>query len=366
MSQPSREPPDLPIPGDATKVRRQPGTTLTRRELARLITRIENGDRRAQQELDKLYRHGGHARVIGVTGSPGSGKSTLVAELGRALRARHEPPQVGIIAVDPTSPFSGGAILGDRIRMRDLFGDPGIFIRSMASRGALGGLAAATADVVAVLDASGFDIIIIETVGAGQLEVDVASIAQTVIVVEAPGAGDEVQAVKAGILEIADIVVVNKADREGVLQTVSALRSALDRAAPAEHMGHPDQYDVLTGQEVGAPRADARDASLAGQEWRTPILKVSAIHHEGIDDVMAALDRHARYLAESGEGQRRTLHHLDAEIKSRLRELLLQQALHRISGERYQQLLESVSRRDLHPGEAALLLADFLINSPKP
>ncbi|HEY3342254.1 MAG TPA: methylmalonyl Co-A mutase-associated GTPase MeaB, partial [Anaerolineae bacterium] len=208
---------------------------LTRRELARLITRIENGEPGAQTALDALYARSGHARVIGITGAPGSGKSTLVAEISRALRAKANPPRLGIIAVDPSSPFSGGAILGDRIRMRDLFGDPGVFIRSMASRGALGGIASATADVVTALDASGFDIIIIETVGSGQLEVDVARIAETVIVVEAPGAGDDVQAVKAGILEIADIVVVNKSDREGVAQTMSALRSALDLAIPAPH-----------------------------------------------------------------------------------------------------------------------------------
>ena len=320
---------------------------LTRRELARLITRIENGEPGAQPALDALYAQGGHARVIGITGAPGSGKSTLVAELSRALRAKANPPRLGIIAVDPSSPFSGGAILGDRIRMRDLFSDTGVFIRSMASRGALGGIAAATADVVTALDASGFDVIIIETVGSGQLEVDVARIAETVIVVEAPGAGDEVQAVKAGILEIADIVVVNKADREGVTQTISALRSALSLAMPSHpHAGHH-------GAE-GAPVHDAVPA------WQTPIVKVSAINREGIDELLAALDQHAQYLVESGEGVRRLRGRLDADVQSRLREMLLQRAFRNIRREEYEQLLAAGLQRQLHPAEVARRLLNSL------
>ena len=320
---------------------------LTRRELARLITRIENGEPGAQPALDALYAQGGHARVIGITGAPGSGKSTLVAELSRALRAKANPPRLGIIAVDPSSPFSGGAILGDRIRMRDLFSDTGVFIRSMASRGALGGIAAATADVVTALDASGFDVIIIETVGSGQLEVDVARIAETVIVVEAPGAGDEVQAVKAGILEIADIVVVNKADREGVTQTISALRSALSLAMPPHpHAGHHGA--------AGAPVHDAVPA------WQTPIIKVSAINREGIDELLAALDQHAQYLAESGEGVRRLRGRLDADVQSRLREMLLQRAFRNIRREEYEQLLAAGLQRQLHPAEVARRLLNSL------
>ena len=320
---------------------------LTRRELARLITRIENGEPGAQTALDVLYAQGGHARVIGITGAPGSGKSTLVAELSRALRAKANPPRLGIIAVDPSSPFSGGAILGDRIRMRDLFSDTGVFIRSMASRGALGGIAAATADVVTALDASGFDVIIIETVGSGQLEVDVARIAETVIVVEAPGAGDEVQAVKAGILEIADIVVVNKADREGVTQTISALRSALSLAMPSHpHTGHH-----------GTASAPVHDSVPA---WQTPIVKVSAINREGIDELLAALDEHAQYLAESGEGVRRLRGRLDADIQSRLREMLLQRAFRNIRREEYEQLLAAGLQRQLHPAEVARRLLNSL------
>jgi LAO/AO transport system kinase len=324
--------------------------TLTRRDLARLITRIENGERGAQVALNALYPHTGRARVIGITGAPGSGKSTLVSEMARALRAlrgRDDQPQVAIVAVDPSSPFSGGAILGDRIRMRDLYGDSGIFIRSMASRGALGGIAAATADVVSALDACGFEIILIETVGAGQLDVDVVRIAQTIIVVEAPGAGDEVQAVKAGILEIADVIAVNKADRDGVGQTVSALQSALDIAPMnIHHSGH-----AVTATEDMAGEATG---------WRPPIVKVSALNHEGIADLLAAVDSHGAYLAATGEGERRYRQRIESDIQARLRELLLKTAMSRISRDEYQALLGAVGQRSLHPAEAALKLLDTL------
>src|SRR5512136_44830 len=184
-----------------------------RRALARLISQVEDDDSLAAQTLAAIFARTGRARVVGVTGSPGTGKSTLVSELAKAYRSAGQT--VGIVAVDPTSPFTGGAILGDRIRMRDLSGDPGVFIRSMATRGSLGGLARATADALKVLDAAGFDVVLIETVGAGQSEVDIARHAHSVIVVEAPGLGDDVQAIKAGLLEIADVFAVNKADRPG-------------------------------------------------------------------------------------------------------------------------------------------------------
>lgn len=320
---------------------------LTRRELARLITRIENGERGAQDALSALYPDTGRARVIGVTGAPGTGKSTLVSEMARAFRACPNHPQVAIVAVDPSSPFSGGAILGDRIRMRDLHGDSGVFIRSMASRGALGGIASATADVVSALDACGFEIILIETVGAGQLEVDVARIAQTIIVVEAPGAGDEVQAVKAGILEIADVIAVNKADRDGVTQTVSALQSALD-IAPAD------------GHHASHPGATLEEASMLSIGWRTPIVKVSALNHEGIGDLLAAIDWHEAYLEASGEGARRRLQRIRSDIEARLRDLLMRAVMQRLSQADYQVILAAVSQRSMHPAEAALKLLDTL------
>jgi LAO/AO transport system kinase len=186
--------------------------------LARTLTQVENGTAEGISALSSLFPHTGKAHLVGVTGASGTGKSSLVNQLARYYRnpiGDALPRRVGIVAVDPTSPFSGGAILGDRIRMRDLAGDPGVFIRSMATRGSLGGIASATASVAQVLDAAGYDLVLIETVGAGQSEVDIARLAHTTIVVEAPGLGDDIQAIKAGILEIADVLVVNKADLPG-------------------------------------------------------------------------------------------------------------------------------------------------------
>src|SRR6266567_1073741 len=196
-----------------------------RRALARMVTLVENEVPVARRYLAELHQYAGKAQIVGVTGAPGAGKSTLVTHLVRELRRREH--KVGVIAVDPTSPFTGGAILGDRIRMMELSGDPNVFIRSMASRGSLGGLAAATRDVVRAMDAAGYDPIVIETVGTGQAEVEVMRAAQTVLVVSAPGMGDEVQAIKAGILEIADVFVVSKADKPGADQTVAELAMLL-------------------------------------------------------------------------------------------------------------------------------------------
>jgi LAO/AO transport system kinase len=202
--------------------------------LARLLTRVENDLPEGRRALDELFPHAGKAHLIGVTGGSGTGKSSLVNRL--ALHYRHppsgQPRRVAIVAVDPSSPFTGGALLGDRVRMGDLSGDPGVFIRSMASRGSLGGLAQATAAVAQVFDAAGFDPVLIETVGAGQAEVEIARLAHTTLVVEAPGLGDDIQAIKAGILEIADILVVNKADLPGADKTERALKGMLGLAHP--------------------------------------------------------------------------------------------------------------------------------------
>jgi LAO/AO transport system kinase len=231
-----------------------------RRALARLISRVENNGQEAIEALVALYPHTGQTHIVGITGAPGTGKSTLVNELAKAYRAAGV--RVGIVAVDPTSPFSGGAILGDRIRMRDLSGDPDVFIRSMASRGNLGGLARATADVVKVLDAAGFQTVLVETVGAGQSEVEIARTAHTTLVVEAPGLGDDVQAIKAGVLEIADILVVNKADREGAEHTRRGLQMMLDLGA--------DQNVRHHGQTV---RIDSvNSVNFSNQVWR-PIIR---------------------------------------------------------------------------------------------
>ena len=196
--------------------------------LARVLTQVENDTAEGQEALRVLFARTGRAHLVGITGAPGTGKSSLVNRL--ALHFRTLGSRVAIAAVDPSSPFSGGAVLGDRIRMRDLAGDQDVFIRSAASRGALGGLARTTSSIVQILDAAGYDVIFIETVGAGQGEVDIAGLAHTTLVVEAPGMGDDIQAIKAGILEIADILVVNKADRPGAENTEKALRSLLQSA----------------------------------------------------------------------------------------------------------------------------------------
>src|SRR5512140_1796061 len=203
--------------------------------LTRLLTQVENDAPEGRQASTELFPYTGKAHLIGITGAPGTGKSSLVNQLALHYR-RNADQKVAIVAVDPSSPFTGGAVLGDRVRMRDLSGDPGIFIRSMASRGSLGGIAQKTAALVQVFDAAGYEIILIETVGAGQSEVDVARLAHTTVVVEAPGLGDEIQAIKAGILEIADVLVVNKADRPGVENTERALRSTLELAHPSRRV----------------------------------------------------------------------------------------------------------------------------------
>ena len=341
-----------------------PDLASDRRALARLITQIENGNPETRSLIARLYASAGRAQVIGITGPPGCGKSTLVASLARRLRMQPVSsgglhPQVAIVAVDPTSPFSGGAILGDRVRMRDLSGDTGVFIRSMASRGALGGLAGATSDVVSVLDSAGFDVILIETVGTGQLEVDIAQIAQTVIVVEAPGAGDEIQAVKAGILEIADILVVNKADREGTAQTIAALQAALDVSRPeragvsARALAH--KHGPMAGLRVSdsPPDMSAGASAIGDAAWQTPILKTIALNDEGLEAVVAAIQAHAEYLRASGEGARRRARAVEQDVCARLGDVLTRRALTVVGREQYDALMAAAVARAIHPAEAA-------------
>src|SRR5512143_3226631 len=238
--------------------------------LARLLTQVENLTTEGRLALAALFPHSGKAHLIGVTGAPGTGKSTLVNRLALHYRGQHK--RVAVVAVDPSSPFTGGAILGDRVRMRDLLGDPGVFIRSMASRGSLGGLAAATTGIVQALDAAGFEVILIETVGAGQAEIDIARLAHTTLVVEAPGLGDDIQAIKAGILEVADILVVNKADRPGVENTVKALKSTLELAHPARRLFRHHGMEMA----VEAPQKPGVDL------WLPPILRTVSLDGTGI------------------------------------------------------------------------------------
>ncbi|MCS6872344.1 MAG: methylmalonyl Co-A mutase-associated GTPase MeaB [Anaerolineae bacterium] len=317
----------------------------SRRALARLLTRIEN--HAAASELAALYPFGGKAHLIGVTGAPGTGKSSLVNWMAKAYRA--EGKTVSILAVDPTSPFSGGAVLGDRIRMRDLHGDSGVFIRSMATRGNLGGIARTTKDMIRALDAAGFDIVLIETVGAGQSEVEIASAAQTVIVVEAPGLGDDVQAIKAGILEIADILVVNKADNPGVESTLRALRAALDLGHRVERvMHHGKLMDVPAVPVIGEDSA-----------WQTPILQTIATNGTGVSELLTKIAEHRAYLQESGVQRLRERASISAEIEERLRDLLLARLIERVGAAHVQATIERVLRREIDPNSAAqALLAD--------
>jgi LAO/AO transport system kinase len=312
--------------------------------LARLLTQIENQTEVGQAALTELFPYTGKAHLLGVTGAPGTGKSSLVNQL--AYQYRHpesgEPQKVAIVAVDPSSPFTGGAVLGDRIRMTALVGDAGVFIRSMASRGSLGGLAKSTAGVVAAYDAAGFDVIIIETVGAGQSEVDIARLAHTTLVVEAPGLGDDIQAIKAGILEIADILVINKADRPGVENTERALKNMLALAHPVQrvfrHHGQAMSVDAETGN----------DAAM----WIPPIQRTIAPDAQGVPELLAHVAKHRIYLQESGDLVRRERARLANELDLRLQEGLVTRFQSQLEEGDYQAMLDKIVARQLSPSQA--------------
>ena len=321
--------------------------------LARLLSQIENDSPIGRQALGELFPSTGRAYLIGITGAPGTGKSTLVNRLAHYYRhppSDEEPYQVAIVAVDPSSPFSGGAILGDRVRMRDLAGDPGVFIRSMASRGSLGGLAHATGRVVQVFDAAGFEIILIETMGAGQAEVDIASLAHTTIVVEAPGFGDDIQAVKAGILEIADILVINKADRPGVENTERALNMMLQLAHPTEHVFRHHGRDEMVAEPV--------PPNLDEVPWTPPVLKTIATEGRGIPDLIAAIADHRVYLQETGAKEYSDRIRLQAELDSLLQDNLVARWRTSVSKRKYQQVLDLIVQRELSPHQAVDVLLD--------
>lgn len=321
-----------------------------RRALARVISQVEDETGAAPGLLAALYGYTGRAHVIGITGPPGSGKSTLVNALARAYRSLGKT--IGIIAVDPTSPFSGGALLGDRVRMRDLAGDPGVFIRSMATRGSLGGLARATADVLTVLDAAGFDRILIETVGVGQAEIDIASAAHTTIVVEAPGLGDEVQAIKAGVLEIADIFAVNKADRDGADHTVMALQMMQGLVAPAGVAGAASPSGGHhRGDRTSHGHAEAGEQAAGG--WLPPILKTVAVRGEGVEALRDWIERHAVYLQTTRQLSQRETVRARGELDQILRDRLLATLLRRLPPGQLDSVIEAIARREVDPYTAA-------------
>jgi LAO/AO transport system kinase len=254
------------------------------RSVARLISLVENGDPALPEVAAAMASHAGRAQVVGLTGAPGVGKSTTTNELVRAMREAGN--RVGVLAVDPSSPFTGGAILGDRIRMQDHTADSGVYIRSMSSRGQLGGLSAATPQAVRVLEGAGCDVILVETVGVGQAEVEIASLADTTLVLLAPGMGDAIQAVKAGVLEIADVFVINKADRPGADAT------------------YRDIQGMLALGERGP------------DEWRPQVVRAVAAGNEGIDDVVAAIGKHRSWLESTGNLQKRREARAAAEISA--------------------------------------------------
>jgi LAO/AO transport system kinase len=345
------------------------------RAIARLLSRAESGIAEARPTLDAMFAHAGRAHVVGITGVPGSGKSTLVAKL--AAQVRSTGRRVAVVAVDPSSPFSGGAILGDRIRMGDLAGDAGIFVRSMATRGALGGLANGTLEAVDVLDAAGFDMVMIETVGVGQDEVDVARAAHTTVVVSAPGLGDDIQAIKAGILEIADIHVVSKCDRPDASRTIADLKTMLALGvtqmdtekwaaeAPGENSGSnphlmgpgaaireepSGRHGADPGFTASAKRPRARNAGFDAA--LPPVIATSSIRGQGVAELLGAIDSHRARLERTGEIEARRAaiaeRRLLAAGEGMLRDAFVRNRLGRLAP-----LLERLRVRAISPHAAA-------------
>jgi len=316
--------------------------------LSRGLTAVENDTVDGRELLSKLYSRGGKAHLVGVTGAPGTGKSSLVNQLVLKLRQDHPEKKIAIIAVDPSSPFSGGAVLGDRVRMRDLSGDDGIFIRSMASRGALGGLARTTSAMAQLFDSAGFETIFIETVGAGQNEVDIVRLAHSTIVVEAPGLGDDIQAIKAGILEIADILVVNKADRQGVEATERALKMMLELAnGGQQEMGHHHYSDE-----------EPQTEKFSSEGWQTPVLRTIATEKTGIDELAVQLEAHKEWLFSSGEWKMRERERVRAELLNLLHERLYQKWQGVAGKDAFSDQLAKVLARQISPQHAVEVLVD--------
>lgn len=300
------------------------------RAASRLMRLIDDGDPRATPELQKLFPHTGKAQVLGITGSPGAGKSTLTDRLIASYRRAGKT--VGVLAVDPTSPFTGGAILGDRIRMQAHATDPGVFIRSLATRGNLGGLSRATGDCMRVMDAMGRDVIIVETVGVGQDEIDIAQLAHTTIVVLVPGMGDDIQAIKAGILEVADVFAVNKADLDGADRVVRELRAMLElrHAIKAPALDHDAHHRMVRARAEGTHV----EAPAGPPEWEPRIHKVVAAKDQGVEELVGAITAHLAFLDQTGERAKREQNRALAQFLSLLKERLLRAGLERLERER--------------------------------
>jgi len=291
-----------------------------RKSIAKTITLIENNLPETQEIISLLYPHTGKAHIIGVTGPAGSGKSTLIEKLVKELRRNGKT--VGVAAVDPTSPFTGGAFLGDRVRMQDLATDNGVFIRSMATRGSLGGLAKATKDAVKVLDAAGKDVLIVETVGAGQTEVDIIKVAHTVVVVLAPGLGDDIQAIKAGQMEIGDVFVINKADRENADRAVSDVEAMLEM-----------------NQEK--------------REWRPPVVKTLALTGEGVPELLEKISQHGSYL-KGGVLQKRSLQRIESELEEAIKLRITETVLNDFKKTgKFNEFLHKILEKEMDPNSAA-------------
>jgi LAO/AO transport system kinase len=299
-----------------------------KRSIAKAITIAENSPEEAQNLIAAVYPHTGKAHIIGLTGPGGSGKSTLIEKMVREYRRRGKT--VGVIAVDPTSPFTGGAFLGDRIRMQELTIDDGVFIRSMATRNNPGGIAKATKDAVKILDASGKDVIIVETVGAGQSEVEIIKVAQTIIVIHAPGLGDEIQAIKAGIMEIADIFVVNKADRENADKAVMDIQAMLQ----------------LNNRE---------------KAWIPPIIKTVALTGEGVSQLIEKIEEHWQFL-QKGLLHKRSLEKAEAELVEAIKEKVTSSIIEKLKREkRFEEILRQIVEREIDPASAAEKLLNQIL-----
>ncbi len=291
-----------------------------KRATARLITHVENREPNVEQALTKIYPHTGNAHLVGITGPPGAGKSTMTDKLIRLARAAGK--KVGVVCVDPSSPFSGGAILGDRIRMQEHAADSEVFIRSIGTRGGQGGLSRSTQEVAMLLDASGYDLVILETAGVGQTELGILEVAHTIMVVLVPESGDDIQMMKAGILEIADILTVNKCDRQGADHVVKELRAMLE---------------LVDGK----------------QAWKIPVLKTSAERGEGIKEVFTMMGEHREFLKNSGQIAQKRLHFAKTAILHIVRDVAALSVEDRLRSAKGLALLEEVSRRKIDPFTAA-------------